>query len=138
MTGWLETYFDEVEPKEFYREIFPEGELDTKGSFTSQKYVGIAVGVSKEKKENGSPKVKRYTVTDDLDVIDELCETDDFCLMSPLSYAGKTRTADHARFLYAFAVDLDRLRYNGEEPLGLMNLWERHIMLTGRLLGATI
>ena len=127
MTAWLEQYFDEVEPREFYRTIFPEGELDTKGSFTEHKYVGIAIGVSKEKKEDGSPRVKRYTVTDDLDTIDRLSRTDDFCLMSPLSYAGKTRTADHARFLYAFAVDLDRLKMKGDNPIGLKALWNNHI-----------
>lgn len=133
MTRWLETYFDEVEPKEFYREIFPEGSFQEKGVQESGTYNGLLVAVQKEKHKNGTPKVKKFIVTDDLDIIDEVCQTDDFCLMSPISYAGKNRTADHARFLYAFAVDLDRLRYDGEEPLGLMNLWERHIMLMDRI-----
>ena len=133
MTRWLETYFDEIEPKEFYREIFPEGSFQEKGVQESGTYNGLLVAVQKEKHKNGTPKVKKFIVTDDLDIIDEVCQTDDFCLMSPISYAGKNRTADHARFLYAFAVDLDRLRYDGEEPLGLMNLWERHIMLMDRI-----
>lgn len=137
MTLWLENYFDEVEPKEFYREIFPEGSFQKKGEVRSGSdwvYNGIAVTVTKELKRNGKPKVKRFTVTDDLDVIDELGQTDDFCLMSPISYVGKERTADNARFLYAFTVDLDRMRYdkNGE-PLGLQNLWNRHIEYMDRI-----
>lgn len=127
MTEWLENYFDEVKPKEFYRTIFPEGELDTEGSFTKGKYIGIAVSVTKELKENGKPKVKRFTVTDDLEVIDQLGKTDDFCLMSPLSYVGKERTAENARFLYAFAVDLDRIKEKDGEPIGLYALWIKHI-----------
>ena len=133
MTRWLETYFDEVEPKEFYRGIFPEGSFQEKGVQESGTYNGLLVAVQKEKHKNGTPKVKKFIVTDDLDIIDEVCQTDDFCLMSPISYAGKNRTADHARFLYAFAVDLDRLRYKDGEPIGLLNLWERHIELMDRI-----
>lgn len=133
MTRWLETYFDEIEPKEFYREIFPEGSFQEKGVQESGTYNGLLVAVQKEKRKDGTPKVKKFIVTDDLDIIDEVCQTDDFCLMSPISYAGRSRTAEHARFLYAFAVDLDRLRYKGEEPLGLINLWERHIELMDRI-----
>ena len=133
LTEWLEKYFDEVDPKTFYRTIFPEGELDTWGSYTDRKYVAIAIGISKEKKEDGSPKIKRYTVTDDLEVIDRLCQTDDFCLMSPLSYAGKKRTADRARYLYAFAVDLDRVRVKDGDPVGLRTLWNNHIEAVDRI-----
>lgn len=130
MTLWLENYFDEIEPKEFYREIFPEGSFQKKGEVRSGSdwvYNGIAVTVTKELKRNGKPKVKRFTVTDDLEVIDELGQTDDFCLMSPISYVGKERTAENARFLYAFAVDLDRIKEKDGEPIGLYALWIKHI-----------
>ena len=81
--------------------------------------------MAKEKRADGSPKVKKYIVTDELDAIEEVCRTDDFCLMSPISYAGKNRTAENARFLYAFAVDLDRLRMDGQDPVGLRALWNK-------------
>lgn len=32
ITEYLSQYFDELEPKEFYRVIFPKGELDEKGA----------------------------------------------------------------------------------------------------------
>lgn len=133
MTAWLEKYFDEVEPKEFYREIFPVGSFQKKGVQITGEYNGILVSVTSRKREDGTPVVKRFTVTDDLDVIDEVCQTDDFCLMSPISYAGKSRTADHSRFLYAFAVDLDRLKFKDDEPIGLQALWNNHIVNMDRI-----
>lgn len=133
LTEWLEQYFDEVSPIEFYRDIFPEGELDTEGSFTKGKYTGIIVTITKEKKKDGKPKVKRYTITDDLQAVDDVCSTDDFCLCSPISYAGKERTAEKARFLYAMAVDLDKVRVKDGKPVGVMNLWNGHIEAAGRI-----
>ncbi len=138
MTEWLEQYFDEVEPKEFYRGIFPEGSFQKKGQTRQTEsdewiYNGIMVSVRKEVREDGSPKVWKYIVTDDLDVIDEVGKTDDFCLMSPISYAGKNRTADRARFLYAFAVDLDRLKVKENDPVGLRTLWNNHIETADRI-----
>lgn len=135
---WLETYYDEVEPKEFYRGVFPEGSFQKKGEYRTEGssrwgYNGIIVSVTGEKKRNGEPKVNRYTVTDDLDMIDYVCGTSDFCLMSPISYVGKERSANNARFLYAFAVDLDKVKVRGDEPIGLQSLIERHIQLQNRI-----
>ena len=130
---WLETYFDEVTPEEFYRAIFPKGELDTAGSFCRGKYTGIVVAVTSEKKANGKPKIKRYTITDDLQTVRECCRTNDFCLCSPISYAGKERSAENARFLYAVAVDLDKIRERDGEPVGLNSLWGGHIEAAGRI-----
>ena len=70
---YLETYCEEVTPREFYRDMFPEGELEAAGQYERGKYCGIAVSVSEKDR-----KVKRYSVTDDLNVIDELCKCDDF------------------------------------------------------------
>ena len=138
MTEWLSQFFDEVEPKEFYRGIFPEGSFQKEGEFRDPDsndwvYNGIMVSVAKEVGEDGSQKVKKYIVRDDLDVIDQVGKTDDFCLMSPISYAGKKRTADRARFLYAFAVDLDRLKMKGDDPIGLRTLWNNHIETADRI-----
>ena len=157
---WLEQYFDEEDPKDFYRSIFPSGELEKKGEYKTGEYTGIALCISKSMKkpkmkkkrqadgsykkiyvynEDGSkkmePKVFRYTLTDDLDLIDELTASDDlFCLMSPISYAGKSRSAENARYMYAMAFDLDNIRIKEDgTPIGLMNLWNGHIETAGRL-----
>ena len=55
LTEWLEQYFDKVSPMEFYRDIFPEGELDAEGSFAKGKYAGIVVTITREKKKEGKP-----------------------------------------------------------------------------------
>ena len=130
---WLRRNFDEVKPRDFYRSIFPEGELDQKGKKTKGKYIGIIIEVTAERKSDGKPKVNHYTISDELGAIDEVCQSDNFCLCSPISYAGRKRTAEAARFLYAIAVDLDRLRRVGDRPQGLMNLWEGHVLKAKRL-----
>ena len=135
-TEWLNQYFDDLEAEEFYRLIFPTGELDTEGAKTPGKYTGIVLQVTSDKKKDGRPKVKRYNLYDDLAAVKQATETDNFCIVSPLSYAGKERTAANARMMYAITVDLDKIRTdgeNGERPIGLMNLWNGHITRAERI-----
>lgn len=116
---YLETYCEEITPFEFYRRIFPPDSLERKGVYETGKYNAIAVSISKNK------RIKRFTVTDDLDMVNSLCATDDFCIMSPISYAGKSRKSENARFLHALAIDLDGIRmrdYKGE-PSGMVDLF---------------
>lgn len=129
---WLECYFDEIEPKDFYRFIFPEGSFQKKGEYRQGVYNGVIVSIGRPGK-TGKAKVKRFTVTDDLEAVDMVGRANDFCIMSPVSYAGKARTADNARFLYAFVVDLDKIRERDGEPIGLINFWNRHIDYIGRI-----
>ena len=103
----LSSKFESIEPLDFYREIFPAGELDTVDSMTKGKYTGIAIEILPD--SEGNEKVKRYTVTDDLDTIDELQYSQGFCIISPISYAGKSRKSENARFMYALVVELDYL-----------------------------
>lgn len=94
--------YPEVSYETFYDDLFPVGSFEKKGEYEPGKYNGIAISI-----KEGSKRVKRYTVTDDHEVINELAASDDFCLMSPISYCGKSRKSDNARFLYAIAIDLD-------------------------------
>ena len=103
---YLEKYFDEVTPKEFYRAIFPIGELgahderETKG-----KYQGIALEILPTEDLKG--KVKRYLITDELDILDKLQKSNNFIITSPISYAGRSRKAENARYIYGIAIDYD-------------------------------
>ena len=137
---WLDTYMDELTPKEFYRIIFPEGELDDRGAMTKGKYTGIIIEVTDKKKkvekkqDDGTvkiiekPVVLRHTLTNSLEEIDDVLQRGNFCLTPPLSYAGKVRSADNARFMYAIAIDLDDIRLGKHgEPEGLIDLWNAHI-----------
>lgn len=126
LTKYLYTYYDELEPKEFYREIFKEGELQKKGVYDKGKYNGIIVEVTTDKLHDGRNKILRHTLTDDLDKIDEVVGRDNFCLMSPISYIGKTRNSDNARALYALTIDLDGVIIkNGDDPTGLKTLFHQ-------------
>ena len=126
LTKYLYTYYDELEPKEFYRDIFREGELQEKGVYDKGKYNGIIVEVTKDKLHDGRNKILRHTLTDDLDKIDEVVERDNFCLISPISYIGKKRNSDNARALYALTIDLDGVIIkNGDDPTGLKTLFHQ-------------
>lgn len=103
----LRKQFEPIEPMDFYREIFPEGELDDLDAMTHGKYTGIAVEILSL--PDGSQRIKRYTVTDDLGVIDELQQSGGFCILAPISYIGKSRKSENARLLYALVVELDNL-----------------------------
>lgn len=133
LTQWLDTFFEEVEPREFYRGIFPPGSLEGKGEYIRGKYTGIVVAITDGWKVDGRRKVYRYSLTDDLDAVETATSSNDFCLCSPLSYAGKSRTAENARMLYAIAVDVDKVRVEGGRPVGLESLWTRHIEEVGRI-----
>lgn len=131
---YLSSRFEQISPFDFYRDIFPAGELEEKGVYTQGKYTGVVVCVTSERNEKGKVKIKRYSITDDLQAINKAVSSSDFCLCSPISYAGKNRTAVNARFLYAIAIDLDHVRKGvSGYPLGLAALWERHIIATNRL-----
>ena len=141
ITDWLQSNFDQVSPYEFYRDIFPLGELDKKDSFSKGMYTGIAVVVTKKKEKvkskNGvvkeKPVCERYTVTDELDNIDHIVGGEDFCIMAPLAYAGKRRTSENARMLYAMVFDLDGIIIKDGFARGLENLWFGHIINAKRI-----
>lgn len=104
--------FESVDPLDFYRDVFPVGELAPQrkqDDYRDGEYAAIAICVTNDKKSDGTRKVKRYTITDDFDTLDLLMYSDDFCFMSPISYAGKNRTSINARFMYSLCVELDNL-----------------------------
>lgn len=129
-TSNLAELYREVSPKEFYRDIFPPGELDKKNVFTKGKFTGIACEFTGKKKivvKNGKEKekevVKRFSITDDLDVIDELLESENFIITSPISYVGKERSTANAVKMYAFAIEIDNLRVRDNDvPVGFNDL----------------
>lgn len=112
IADYLAQYYEEVHPFNFYRAIFPEGALEKMGEFDKGKYRGLAVELLTVEGES-KPRVKRHTVTDDLSRLDVMLQSENFILISPISYIGKHRTADNARFIYALAIDLDGIEKKG-------------------------
>lgn len=115
----------EVTPLEFYTSIF-RGYLDIPDEMTPGAYTGIVIEKlpKKDNENKKGPQAHRYSVTDGLVELLNLIETsDNFCLMSPISYAGKQRKKENARYLFALAIDLDSLLYENGEPDGAYNLF---------------
>ena len=102
---YLGRFYDELTPQEFYRAIFPKGELEERGKQEHGKYNAIAVELLP--KEENSVNARRHIITDDLRLLDELLKSDNFIIISPITYAGRSRVAANARFIYAITVDLD-------------------------------
>ena len=108
----LAQFFDEVDPMEFYRSIFPEGELEEAGrqdAGVTGKYNALAVELLpvSEKAENKRANARKYIITDDLEGIRTLLHSENFIIISPISYIGKSRQSQNARYIYAMAIDLD-------------------------------
>lgn len=122
----LEKLFPELEPMVFYRAVFPAGELDQAGAMTKGKYTAIALEIP----DKG--KIKRYSVTDELAVIENLQQSENFCILAPVSYAGKTRESKNARYMYALVVEIDNLVMKNGEQEGLHRLmaqWTERVHL---------
>lgn len=122
--GALNSLFAEVHYMDFYRDIFPEGSFEERGEYVDGKYNGIAIAI-----EKGSKRAKRMTITDDLDTIADVAGSNDFCLMSPISYAGKSRKSSNARFMYALAIDLDGMTERKHWDFFLEQINRGHEML---------
>lgn len=123
---------EEVLPLDFYRDVFPEGSLQKKASLDDNgnynyddvkgKYCGIAIEIT-NKIRNGKPIIYRYSITDELDTIKELLKSENFVLLSPISYVGKTRATENTRLMYAFALEIDNLKVDKDgNPVGLKDL----------------
>ena len=116
--------YDEIDYIDFYRDIFPEGSFERKGLYDDKKPNGIAISIS-----SGAKNAKRFTITDDLEDIHSIVNTNDFCIMSPISYIGKSRKAENARFMYAMAIDLDGIETYSGTGLHLYYVFEKPIAL---------
>ncbi len=126
LTGYLAANYEECKPKNFYRDLFPVGEFQEKGVFEQGKYNGIIVEVTNDISKNGKNKVFRHTLTDDLEKLDEVIARDNFCLMSPISYIGKSRKSENARIMYALTIDLDGLKVTKRNKLyGITTLFHQ-------------
>lgn len=120
----LESIYEEVRYKDFYRGIFPVGSLEKKGVYEEGKYNAIARSI-----KVGANKTKRYIVTDDLDELDDLVECDDFCIIRPISFIGKSAKSENARMMYAMAIDLDGVKSKKNFDFLIHQITNGHNML---------
>lgn len=105
----LQSEFEEVNPLDFFNDVFPKGAFQVKGNLDEKKPNGLAVTIS-------GNKGKHYIITEDRDIIHELLE-EDFVITSPISYFGNRKTSRNSSLMYGMAFDLDGVSLEALENL---------------------
>lgn len=124
-SAFLQEHFEFIPPIDFYREIFPIGELQEEGVLHDGKCNGIAIEIE-PKKEKGDVVVRRFTVTDGLENLRALIwkyqreKSRNFCILSPISYIGKERKSSNARYMYALVIEVDDLIEEGDQGIAAL------------------
>lgn len=124
---------------DFYDDIFGEDleEERLPEDYVTGEYAGIAIERVKRLDANGQAVVnergrevyngRRVTITKgNQELYDLIEQSDNFCILAPISYAGRMRTNKNARFMYAFCIEVDDINPHG----GLSELfysWERDL-----------
>ena len=103
----LERGFPEVSPHEFYRDLFPEGSLQ------SAEHDGKGNVIATQIRPSGKGRTKQWVIDDSLNMLDKVIG-DEFGLIPPITFYGKTHTKQNAHELYAVAIDID---YVGKQQL---------------------
>ena len=125
---------------DFYDDIFGEDleERRMPEDYKTGEYAAIAIERVKKVDKNGNPVLdkkgkqvytgRRITVTKRNQELYELIDcSDNFCIVAPISYAGRVRTNENARYMYALCIEVDHI----EPKNGLSELfysWERDTM----------
>lgn len=130
---FAEPGYSYCDPEAFYRWVFPEGFLEARGRQVDWDEPGgghpnaIALVVTNEMRKETTrdgreverPVVRRHMLLDDMDdvmgLVSESLDLNEPVIVAPVSYFGRKRDALHARYLHAFAFDLDGV---GVEELG--------------------
>ena len=97
---YLKTYCEEVTPREFYRDLWPEGTFERVGCPEDHKPNGLALRIE------GKGRGRHMIITDGLEQLDQLLSYE-FVITAPVGYFGHRRTGENARELYALTFDLD-------------------------------
>lgn len=106
--------WEEVEPRQFYRELFPEGSFQIRGEMgADDKGNGMVDIISEYGKGARTRKYcKKYVLTDELDglryaLTNNSKSENRLCLCSPVSYYGQQKTNNMAHELFAIVLDID-------------------------------
>lgn len=122
---------------DFYNQIFGEDleEQRMPEDYQTGEYAGIAIERVKKVDDDGKVVLdckghevytgKRITVTKgNQELYDLIDHSENFCMISPISYAGRRRCNKNARYMYAFCMEVDHI----EPEAGLDELfysWQR-------------
>ena len=132
--------YESVSAIDFYDDIFGEDleESCVPEDYKTGEYGGIAIERVKKLDEYGNVVFdskgnekyvgKRYTITKgNYELYDLIDNSENFCIIAPVSYAGRARINKNARYMYALCIEVDYIRPDG----GLNELiysWKRELM----------
>ena len=116
---------------DFYDDVFGEDleEHRMPEDYRTGEYGGIAIERLFYKDEDGETKTKgrRVMVTKGcLELYDLIDKSEKFCMIAPMSYAGKKRSNENTRFMYALVIEIDDIQPQG----GINELiysWDRSV-----------
>ena len=96
----LERGYKKVSPKDFYRDLFPEGSL--------QSEIGDGKGniIATQVRPAGDERTKQWIINDSLNLLNKVIG-DKFGLIPPIAFFGKSHSKVNAHELYAVAIDID-------------------------------
>ena len=115
--------------QDFYADIFGEWleEKREPRDYVTGEYAALALEIHYFTDKDGKTRsrAKRFTVTKELGELYSLIErSTDFCVVAPVSYAGRTRRNENARYMYALVVEVDGIL--GEQGLkNIIHTWKR-------------
>lgn len=128
-------FYDDIFGSDLQIERLPE-------DYVTGEYCAFAIEKVPLYDANGNPvldhndyqkyKGRRYRITkDNYELYDLIEKSDNFCMIAPISYAGRSRNNENARFMYALCIEIDDLipRTGINE---LIYSWERKTLPTPR------
>lgn len=125
---------------DFYNDIFGEDleEERIPEDYKRGEYAGIAIEKVKKTDDKGNlvldskgkPRYigRRYTITKgNMRLYNLIDSSDNFCMIAPISYAGRVRKNENARYMYALCIEVDHIK----PKTGLHELiysWQRTVV----------
>lgn len=121
-------FYDDIFGEELEEERLPE-------DYRAGEYAGIAIERVRKTDVQGKSILdskgheryvgRRYTITrGNLELYDLIDMSENFCMIAPISYAGRSRKNENARYMYALCIEVDYI----EPRHGIAELiysWER-------------
>lgn len=108
---------------DFYSDIFGDNleEERLPDDYKRGEYAGIAIEKVKKTDDKGNlvldnknrPRYigRRYTITKgNMKLYNLIDSSDNFCMIAPISYAGRVRKNDNARYMYALCIEVDHIK----------------------------
>ena len=113
--------FTPVTPREFYRDMFPEGWQERAGVEERKPNAIFSIGYTNEatKAKNKIRYARNVLLFDELEGLEDVLNTPgaEFVLSSAITYSGRKRTSNNAYHLWGITIDLDGVQMHNLKDL---------------------